>query len=79
MKNIELFNNDGDVILFNSFFENQIEVYNDVISNVKKSYDKYIDDVIDIYSDLYEINMNLLTSIKNDQVLINDLSKQNVV
>ena len=79
MNNIELFNNDGDVILFNSFFENQIEVYNDVISNVKKSYDKYIDDVIDIYSDLYEINMNLLTSIKNDQVLINDLSKQNVV
>ena len=66
MNNIELFNNDGDVILFNSFFENQIEVYNDVISNVKKSYDKYIDDVIDIYSDLYEINMNLLTSIKND-------------
>ena len=75
MNNIELFNNDGDVILFNSFFENSTEEYNDVISNVKKSYDKYIDDVIDIYSDLYEINMNLLTSIKNDQDLINYLSK----
>ena len=75
MDNIELFNNNGDVTLFNSFFENPNNEYDDVIANVKKSYDKYIDDIIDIYSDLYEFNMNLLTSIKNDQDLLNDLSK----
>ena len=75
MDNIELFNNDGDVKLFNSFFDNTNDEYNDVISNVKILYDKYIDDVIDIFSDLYEINMNLLISIENDKDLIIYLSK----
>ena len=75
MDNIELFNNDGDVKLFNSFFDNTDDKYNDVISNVKILYDKYIDDVIDIFSDLYEINMNLLISIENDKDLIIYLSK----